>query len=40
MPNCNKQCNEAGHWLQQAAPAPWQVQHEQDEATSSTNRKD
>lgn len=26
MPNCNERCNENGHWLERAVPAPWQVQ--------------
>lgn len=28
MPDgCNERCSDEGHWLEQAVPAPWQVQH-------------
>jgi len=42
VPNCNERCNETGHWLQQAIPAPWQVQRVQDEpgTASSTKRQE
>lgn len=34
VPECNERCDESGHWLQQAVPAPWQQAKVDSEAVA------